>query len=80
MKDETDSLPAPSDDELDEFDRIATQDACVDALFKLAVPRLTKEIRRLRLLTELQEERERGREPGVVRKPVGVLAGKKETN
>lgn len=64
----SDHVPAPSADELTEFETLAleapklSREENAGALhnqFRLVVPRLVREIRRLRDLTQLQSEREK---------------------
>ena len=71
MVDRFDNVPAPDAGELDEFERLAIEapqlspDDNAGALhnqFRLVVPRLVKEIRRLRDLLKLEKEAEQLRD------------------
>lgn len=59
---ESEGPPAPDEDELIEFERIANAPGAGKmerAVFRLIVSRLVREVRRLRLLGELHQERDR---------------------
>lgn len=67
MTSEIEHVPAPTEDELQEFESLALAAPVLPASenagalhnqFRLVVPRLIKEIRRLRDLDQLQRERE----------------------